>query len=50
MKTVILTAFIGSGATTLLGLIGALRSLSQKPGPYLRETLKPKAALRFAMK
>lgn len=38
-QTVIFTAFLGSGATTLLGLIGALRSLSQKPGPYLRETL-----------
>ena len=38
-QTVIFTAFLGSGATTLLGLIGALRTLSQKPGPYLRETL-----------
>ncbi len=37
IRTVLLTAFIGSSATTFLGLLGALRSLSQKPGPFLRE-------------
>ena len=39
IRTVLLTAFIGSGATTFLGLLGALRSLSQKPGPFLREAI-----------
>ena len=38
LPLVLSTAFIGAGVTTILGLIGAMRSLSFRPAPYLRET------------
>jgi putative ABC transport system permease protein len=39
LPLILSTAFIGAGFTTILGLIGATRSLSFRPAPYLRETL-----------
>ena len=39
LPLILSTAFIGAGFTTLLGLIGAMRSLSFRPAPFLRETL-----------
>ena len=38
LPLILSTAFIGAGFTTLLGLIGAMRSLSFRPAPFLRET------------
>ena len=39
LPLILSTAFIGAGFTTLLGLIGAMRSLSFRPAPFLRETV-----------
>ena len=39
LPLILSTAFIGAGVTTILGLIGAMRSLSFRPAPYLRETV-----------
>lgn len=39
LPLILSTAFIGAGFTTILGLVGATRSLSFRPAPYLRETL-----------
>ena len=39
LPLILSTAFIGAGFTTLLGLIGAIRSLSFRPAPFLRETV-----------
>ena len=39
LPLIISTAFIGAGVTTILGLIGAMRSLSFRPAPFLRETV-----------
>ena len=39
LPLILSTAFLGAGFTTLLGLIGAMRSLSFRPAPYLREAL-----------
>ena len=39
LPLILSTAFIGAAVTTILGLIGAMRSLSFRPAPYLRETL-----------
>ena len=38
LPLVLSTAFIGAGVTTALGLFGAMRSLSFRPAPFLRET------------
>ena len=38
LPLILSTAFIGAGFTTFLGLIGAIRSLSFRPAPFLRET------------
>ena len=39
LPLILSTAFIGAAFTTLLGLIGAMRSLSFRPAPFLRETV-----------
>ena len=39
LPLILSTAFIGAGFTTLLGLIGAMRSLSFRPATFLRETV-----------
>ena len=36
-KLVLTTSFAGAGATALLGLAGATRTLGRKPAPLLRE-------------
>jgi predicted lysophospholipase L1 biosynthesis ABC-type transport system permease subunit len=36
-KLVLTTSFAGAGATALLGLAGAARTLGRKPAPLLRE-------------
>ncbi|MGC6440305.1 MAG: ABC transporter permease [Candidatus Puniceispirillaceae bacterium] len=36
---VLQTAILGAAATSLLGLLGAMRSLGHKPGPHLREVV-----------
>ena len=38
LPLILSTAFIGAGVTTVLGLVGAMRSLSFRPAPFLRET------------
>ena len=39
LTLVLQTAILGAVATSLLGLLGAMRSLGHKPGPHLREVV-----------
>ena len=39
LTVVVFTSGCGAIGTMILGLLGAARSLAQKPAPYLRETI-----------